>query len=91
MQTLNIKITASIPMTNLDKDSHTVVVTESDVRSSLQEKCEIYGCGMTCPVYAANGGDVPKAARKGSIGCGCRQNGVKMLEFLRNKASRGSL
>jgi hypothetical protein len=62
-------------------------IEESDIVTALQETCEKSGQGHCnlCPVFKENGGEVPYVGRGKTQRCSCRMDGIKMLEFLRNK------
>jgi hypothetical protein len=63
-------------------------IEESDIVIELQEKCEKSvpdSCDNNCPVFKANGGEVPYVGRGNNRRCSCRMDGRKILEFLRKK------
>ena len=84
-------IKVNLPYSELSKEEIDVTITESDIRQSLQDQCELacLQCDVDCPVYRANGGKVPLASGKYACKCKCLRDGDKMLEFLREQLQKG--
>lgn len=81
-----LKIEIEIPMeTVIGHERHTITLGPDDIAYALYEVCcsEHSSCGYACPVWRANGGQVPMLHGN----CACFEDGVAMLAFLRKGAS----
>ena len=90
---MNLFIRVSVPMSAVGTGDVTVTITEADIRQALQDICEINypGCNKDCPVALAHGGPALLIKKGATPRCKCKDDGAKMLEFLRKKYERGMI
>ena len=88
---MSMTIKVNLPYSELSQEKIVVTITESDIRTSLEEQCELScgQCDSDCPVYRANGGKVPLVDGQYGMKCKCLRDGNKMLEFLRKQLKKG--